>query len=353
MISQLFSSDEQQIPEIFFMVDAGLGLIPASIAILEQNNGKKPKEFDFLNLISSLRKDSTRSILLNQNNSESPIFLENLKKPEELLIKKIKHNYIPSDFTENIFEDLKLKNEISDYQLPKNKGESVSVSRNISPDILNQNNVLTKQKFNEKIDLPNIVHTGSKYSKNRPIEDPDSTIEKFEFTPRLKEKLNHIDIFEFVITKYPQFKSNLQNYKQGFFLPLVATINNYPEQTSIYFMIHYRLKENIPLETVNADLDLCLPILLAEHPIMISELKKCRDSCKKRDPKNCFLKKLIVQIPDSSEVCVIFFVTFLSDVVFSKQKNLPLKKLYQTLKNFKILKIHMYGVVKFSLGGKK
>ena len=351
MISQLFDCDYSLIPRICFKVDLGLGLIPAFTTIYEHNNQRDSNDFDFITLLTQLRQKMIKLGLSSHDNNDLTFALS-IKKAEQLLVNRLQYNYLTKIKAriQKTFNDLILNDLISDYKLPENKNDVYKVTIDKSQDKINRNRYLICRDFNEKICLPNNFPHGPYKIKNNPIKNSDATIEKFILTPKLKQEFDAINIFKFVADKNTGLNlEKLKNYTPTFFLPLVATIHNFPDQTSTYFMIHYKVKDKVSLDIVNKDLDHLLPEVLKEHHGIRTLLKKIR-SCCRMPSTDCFIKKLLVREPNSSEICVIFFVTFLSEVVYTRQKNLPLKKLYTYLAtNFRDWEIFMNGVMKFSL----
>ena len=345
MISQLFRYNTK-IPEICLIADSGLGLIPALITILTQCNKKNPNEFDFNQLLVNMRQMMLQLELYSQKSSDESILLKNLKLSEELLISKIKYQNLPSNFVERVFEELRCKKIIEDYALPKTKKDGFLIT--INKEFNQSKNVIFTKNLFDKLNLPNNICTEIKVLKNKPIHDPNLTVEKFDLTTKIKKELESINIDKFILERFPQLEE-LKQYKYNFLLPLVSTIHNFPEQTAVYFMLHYNVSKKISLEIADAELNKHIPLLLSKNKKLITILKECRQACKTNTSGHGFLKKLLVRFPDSDQICVIFFLTFLSDVVNSKQKNLPLKKLYDYLKpNFNAENIYMYGVKKFS-----
>ena len=270
-----------------------------------------------------------------------------------MLFDRIKSNYLSKDFTKQIFDRFVSDKLILTYKLPENKSDFYSVTIGDSSDKTSKNNYLINRVFNEKINLSSIPPAGPFIIKNSPVKSSNVAIEKFFLTPELKNELEDINILKFVRDNYAEIDlAKLQNYDSNFLLSLVATINNFPDQTAAYFMVHYSLKNNVSLEIANMELDHLLPKILEKHPKIHALLKKCRQHCGSNTSGDCFLKKLLVSIPDSSEICVVFFVTFLSDVVYTRQTNLPLKNLYDHIaQNFREWNVFMKGVSKFPLSG--
>lgn len=349
MAHRPFSSKNVTIPEVCLLVDSDFGLIPSFIAILEQINDSKPNVYDFSDLIYKLRQMMIKLAICTNVDGNPLISLTNLKKAEELLINRIHHGNFHSNPTKDILEELLENGIILDYHPSEKRRGNFSITVDIQSDRLEQTVYSIYDGLNKKINLPNVVPVGEPRTKNTPVKNPYFTIEKFILTSKLKAQLDLVNPSEFVLDKYPQTKTKIKNYTSDFILPLVATINNYPLQTAVYFMANYTAKQSKSLEIVNMDLDHHLPLFLTEHESMFSILKECRHSCISNISGDYFIKKLLIRIPNSSEICVIFFISFLSDIVYSKQKNLPLKKLYDNIsEKYPSWEIFMAGVTKFS-----
>jgi len=337
------------IPENCLIIDSGLGFFPAIASIINHNSSKDSNEFDFTFLIIQLRQLMTKLQCYDQNQDKLIVILNNLKKPEKLLFHKIKLNYLPKEITERTFEPLICKKLISDYRIPDSENKSYAIIFN-RQEKENSFNQLIVQEFNRILLLPNTIPQSPYIIKNNSIENPQFAIEKFALTPKIKETFDSINVSKYILKKTPQLEEKIKKYELDFLMPLVAGLDKHPDQTVIYFMVHYKLKQNITLDMANIELTHLLPSIFETHPEIFSLVKECRDCCKTFVSHDCIIKKLLTRPPNSLEICAVFFITFSSEAATSKQHHLPIKQLYDHIKNnLRIWDVYMKGYTKFPI----
>jgi len=311
------------------IIDSYFGLMPAVSSIRNQTQDPNQHMFDVHEFLVKLRQNmALQEAFCGRCHQGEKSRLYSLTKPDFLLFKKsIDHSLLPG-FLDTVFD---VKDKFPNHTSPK-KGEKYHIVTK------NQSHVKDIPYLDESI--KSMIDTSQNFlddlspTRSSSIADPHNFTKRVEITNRLASKLNELNIKEYVARRKPRLdKKMLESYTCLYNIPLVGTLRAYPDQTVLYIMTHYKkYDKKEELANISRYMDKILPYVLKHHPKMQESIKECAQLCN-IEKKQCIITKMIARRRGSFGLNVVFFVTFLNDISRGRQGILPIRNLYDCIRN--------------------
>ncbi|MDH3852848.1 MAG: hypothetical protein OES23_00180 [Nitrosopumilus sp.] len=309
------------------IVDSYFGLMSAVSAIREHTQDPNKPVFDVHEFLIRMRQNMVlHESFCGECYQDKESKLCSLTKPDFLLFEKgIDHSNL-KEFNFDVFRNIRNKvcNHKPDHIITKNQSFL---------EILHEQNLILPyldESIKTMIDASNRKFlddiTLNRFSA---IPNPHRFKKQVEITNKFSNEFNEFSIKDYVSKRKPRLdKAMLESYVCHYTIPLVGTLRAYPDQTVLYVMSHYKKygkKEN--LANISNYMDKLLPYVLEYHPKMRECITDCVHLCDNKR-KEVVITKMLARRKSSLGICIIFFVSFLKDIVRGRQRLLPIRNLY-------------------------